>query len=1397
MENTYSLIHCHTYFSFADSVIDPKRLVKRLKECNINKVALTDHGNLHCIYRFGKVLKENNITYFPGCEFYFTNDVKLKDNEHRKSYHLIIIAKSEKGLKNLYKLSSLSYIDGFYYKPRIDYEYLKQYNEGLVCSSACIQGIIGSLILEDKYEEAKIEAQKFKDIFGNRFYIEIMPHNLPEQVKANIQLIKLSQELNIKLVASNDCHLINREDAEYRRFLMLMSKASWAKTDEDLGKLDSICIMNKNDLKREFIINNSEINENIIEEAINNTNEMLSGEQIKLVDEQIKLPSYGTEQEIEKKMLISIMNSLKEKNLFNNKKYTERAAYEFEVIKKAGFINYFLVVQELFDWCRKNNVLCGWARGCFLPNNKIHTKTGHVLIKNKDKLLNNYAFTHDGTFNKILNHFEYNVIDEDCIRIFLSNNKIIECTADHKLFKKDIGFIQAKDLRINDILIGHKTKNEMTNIKCSDCGKKMKVNMYSLKYRINNGNCVRKPGEFLCNKCFNRRLTHDPIMKQKVIMKGALANKRLESRLKNSQTIKKLMQTTNLREKISIGVKKAFYNNPTIVDRCTKHNGYKSGTFYSEKNLKNIYYQSSYELKALNIFENDTKIKFFDRCNFFIEYKIDNKVKLYKPDFILAYNDNHIEIIEVKANWEINEKVILLKKQAAEEYCKKNNYIYKIITENELFLNNDILHHEIKIQKIENFKYTGKVYDIEVENAHNYNISGVTVHNSAGGSLIAYLLGITKIDPLKFDLIFERFYNAGRTGIGAAPDIDSDFEDERRSEVIKHLEDKYGKENISQICNISEIKIKTGIRDCARVLNIPLNIVNKISSDVEWDSFETLEDAEEMNPKAAEYIKQYSELFSKVRYFLNFPRHIGKHAAGIVISSENIGNVCPMMITKVKDESFSLSQFDKIDIPNTGLIKFDILGLSTLTFLKHIIKAIKEDCNKVINMDEIDLNDKNIYRVVFSNGITDNVFQFESPGMKMYLQKMKPETFEDITVLNSLYRPAGLISGALDNYINNKLTGTEVKTGIDELDEILRKTRYVIAFDEQKMQIVSKFGDYDPAETNYFRKHSDEFHEDKYLEEGKKYKEKFVNNAIKHGLDSEMANRLFEGMCGYAFCRAHSVAYSILSYLCAWFKYYYPLQFLKASFYMSKNVDDSKYSTITALKIARQFNLKIKSPNINKSKMSFNFIDDDIYWGLVNVKGISTETAKKIVEMQPFSSFNDFISKCKTKKITKRTIQPLILIGAFNELPNYKQEIIEWYKNSKYKENIEEMLQKSSMTYETEYLGLVLNSDIDRSDPRLMNCINPDKINDLPDNSECIIVGYLVDMKILKSKSNKMYGKVFIVDDYFNNYELITSDKSIEDIQMRCEIGDLVLCGIKKLETNRYSLNRSQLVKFQ
>ena len=1026
---SYSIIHCHSFFSFSDSVISPDRLLKRLQDCNINRIAITDHGNLHHIFRFGNLLQKNNITYFPGCEFYYVDDIKLKDNEHRKSYHLIVIAKSPKGLRNLYKLSSISYLDGFYYKPRIDFESLKQYNEDLVVSSACIQGKIGSLLLEDKYEEAKNEALKFKEVFNDRFYIELMPHALDEQVKANLLLIKLAKELNIKLVASNDCHLITREDAEYRRFLMLMSKASWAKTDEDLGKLDSISIMNENDLRREFNINHNQISQDIINEAINNTNDMLSGENFKLVDEKIKLPSYGTEQEIEKNILLLLYKSLKEKKLDNNKKYTDRVAYEFNVIKEAGFINYFLVVHELFDWCRKNNIFTGWGRG------------------------------------------------------------------------------------------------------------------------------------------------------------------------------------------------------------------------------------------------------------------------------------------------------------------------------------------------------------------------------SAAGSLIAYLLGITKIDPLKFDLMFERFYNAGRKGIGAAPDIDSDFEDERRSEVIKHLEDKYGKSNISQICNISEMKIKTSIRDCARVLNIDLPVVNKITSDVEWDEFETLDQAIELNEKAKNYVEQYQQLFKYVRYFLNFPRHIGKHAAGIVISSENIGNVCPMMITKVKDELFSLSQFDKKDIANTGLIKFDILGLSTLTFLKYIINSIKQDLNTDIDIDKIDYNDNNIYKTVFCNALTDNVFQFESDGMKGYLQKMQPESFEDIIVLNSLFRPAGLISGSLDNYIQNKLQNKSIKTGIKELDEILSKTRYVIAFDEQKMQIVLKFGGYTLEEANYFRKHSDEFNTKDYLEESKKYKDKFITNAVNNGLTQEMANNIYNGMCGYAFCRAHSVAYSILGYLCAWFKYYYPLQFLKASFYMSKSVDDVKYNTITALKMAKQFNFKINSIDINKSKISFNFVNEDIYWGLANVKGISVETAKIIIDNQPFMSFNDFIKKCKSRKITKRVIQPLVLLGAFRNLPNYQQEIDEWYKKGKYKENIVDMMSKPLSQYETEYLGLVLDSNINRNDYKLSNCIHPDKIKDLPDNSQCVIVGYLVDLKILKSKSNKLYGKVFIVDDYFNNYELITNEKTIQYIESNCEIGNLVLCCIKKLDNNRYSLNNSQIAK--
>ena len=232
--------HLHSWFSLGDSVISPKNLVKRMEELGINKTAVTDHGNVLHVIRFNNALEKAEKTLYPGEEFYFCDDVNLKDADHKASYHLTIVAYNQEGLSTLYTLSSLSYSEGYYFKPKIDMEMLKKHNKGIRVSSACIKGMIANSIINDNYEEAKKIAQQFLDIFGENFYLEIMPHNLDEQRKANLGILKLSEELHIPLLATYDAHMCWQSETKYRRFLIQMTKAGWASEDPELGMTDTI-----------------------------------------------------------------------------------------------------------------------------------------------------------------------------------------------------------------------------------------------------------------------------------------------------------------------------------------------------------------------------------------------------------------------------------------------------------------------------------------------------------------------------------------------------------------------------------------------------------------------------------------------------------------------------------------------------------------------------------------------------------------------------------------------------------------------------------------------------------------------------------------------------------------------------------------------------------------------------------------------------------------------------------------------------------------------------------------------------------------------------------------------------------------------------------------------------
>lgn len=892
--------HLHSVYSLGDALITPQSLIQRAKELKLDKVTITDHGNLYHIFKFAGELNKNGISYFPGCEFYYCDNAKLKDKDHRKKYHLIAIAKTEQGVKNLYKLSSISFTEGLYYAPRIDFDMISKYNEGLIFTSACVKGKIDDLLLNDKYDEAVQEANKFKQLLGNRFYIEIQPHNIEMQVKVNPLLARLALENDIPLVATCDCHFTYQDEAEKRRFLMLMNKSGWAEGDEELGTLDSIYMMSEDDVRRNFAMYHPQLPSELVEMAIQNTNEILSGAAPKLSTDEIKLPIVkGNSTTEEEHFLKLIEQGLEYRKIdLSDERYAKRLEMEYGVIKEAGFINYFNVMHELFNWCRSKNIYTAPARG------------------------------------------------------------------------------------------------------------------------------------------------------------------------------------------------------------------------------------------------------------------------------------------------------------------------------------------------------------------------------SAGGSLIAYLLRITNIDPIKFNLVFERFYNAGRKGPEGAPDIDSDFEDERRAEVIEHLKEQYGANNVSQICNISFIKIKSGIKDAARVLGISVDTANKISQKVEWDNYDTIEEAISADKNAEDLVKTYPELFKYVKYFQGFPRHTGKHAAGIVIANENIGNLCPMK--KEKDEEMLISQFDKNDIKHTGLIKFDILGLSTMTFIKKIVEDIKETEGKEIKLLDIPLDDAKVYENIFQTADTENVFQMESGGMREYLKKLKPSTFIELVALNSLYRPAGIISGAIDTFIKNKFDKEHlVKSGIKEFDDILEETNFVVCFDEQKMKLAIRFGEFTLEEANKFRKEPVKWGE----ETKEKFRNKFITNSIKNGLSAELATKTFEGCCGYSFCQAHSTAYSLIGYWTAYLKFYHPISFLKASFYMGDiSANASKYSIKTALKLAEKFGFKVQTPKINISKSDFVFDIENfvIYWGYRYIKGIGTDVAQIIEQNQPFLDFNDYVKKTKGQKITKRQTVPLIMLGAFNELGNSLEQAKEWWVKNKY-----------------------------------------------------------------------------------------------------------------------------------
>ncbi|WP_270967613.1 DNA polymerase III subunit alpha [Campylobacter upsaliensis] len=1057
----FTHLHLHTEYSMLDGANKLKELALTLKEQGATSVAMTDHGNMFGAIDFYQTMRSHGLKPIIGLEAYLHNMDDLSDKSSRQRFHLCLYAKNEIGYKNLMYLSSQSYIHGLYYYPRINKKLLEKHSEGLICSSACLQGEVNwhlNIYNERNvrfgakgYEAAKEAALWYKRVFGDDFYFEIMRHGINDQRAIDDDIIRLSKELDIKIIATNDTHYTFKERAEAHEVFMCIG----------MGKRLNDPDRMRHSVKEFYVKTSEQMSELFadIPEAISNTQDLANKCNLELKLGDPTPPNF---------------------------KFTREYAKEFDIT---------------------------------LPQEKVE-----------------FSFEND------------------------------------------------------DLVFEH------------------------------------------------------------------LCRKGLEERLK-------------------------------FVDEG-KHDEYKA--------------------------------------------RLETEIKIIKE-------------------------------------MKFSGYML-------------IVHDFIKVAK-------------------DKNIPVGPGRGSAAGSLVAYALKITDIDPLPYNLLFERFLNPERVSM---PDIDVDFCRDRRDEVIDYVIDKYGSDKVAQVSTFNKLLAKGVIRDVARVLDISLQDVDEFIKLVPEELKITLDEAYEKEPKIKEFIEKHpkgKELWEYAKALEGLNRNAGMHAAGLVISNESLWNKTPLFRQSKNDERHLITQYSKDHLEDVDLIKFDFLGLKTLTLIHNAIKLIKERYNKDIVWESIDVNDSKVYKTIQS-GNTLGIFQIESDGMQSLNARLKPENFEDLIAVLALYRPGPMESGMLDDFIDRKHGLKKIIYPFDVLKEVLEPTYGVIVYQEQVMQIVQIIGGFSLGGADVVRRAMGK----KDPEKMAKLKDEFANGAEKQGYNRAKAEDLWElivKFAGYGFNKSHSAAYGLITFQTAYLKTYYPSEFMAALLTSEQNKIENVAMYIEEMK---KMNIKLLPPRINKAISEFSVIKQEdgteaIVYGLGAIKSVGRPAIENILELRSkngdFKDLHDFLSKIDTAKINRRTLEGFIKAGSFDDfgftrkclfnnldtLAESARKMAEVRKNSASslfgaeelnadtKINIvvdnSEFEAMEKLGYEKEILGIYISGHpLDKFFEEI-NGIEYTKSIDfenLKGGGEILSIGKVENFKSLMSKSGKRYGILEILD-FYSSFETTIFESHIEEIE--------------------------------
>lgn len=529
--------------------------------------------------------------------------------------------------------------------------------------------------------------------------------------------------------------------------------------------------------------------------------------------------------------------------------------------------------------------------------------------------------------------------------------------------------------------------------------------------------------------------------------------------------------------------------------------------------------------------------------------------------------------------------------------------------------------------------------------ARNNDVGIGPGRGSVGGSIIAFLLGITKVDPIKYNLLFARFINPERNDY---PDIDLDFEDKKREKVRQYLIDRWGEDRVAAIVTYGTFKPKSAIKDVARVFQVPFDETNAVTP-----FFETLDELTKVDVGKA-FVTKYPDILPISKKLEGRVRLSGIHPAGMVVANVPLTEVCPVETRKSRetDERQVVTALNMDDAEKVGLIKIDVLGLKAVAIVEDCIKAINERHGVDVTDESLGLDDQKVFEE-FNNGSTVGVFQADAAAYRPLIEKMGIDNFNDLVVSNALVRPGALLSQGR-TYIDCKKGKAKPKFPHESVKDILEETYGSVVYQEQLMQMAVRLADFTWAEADQLRKIIGKKRD---VAEFDKFKEKFVNNKYLTKAQSEKMWSEFELASLYMFNKSHAVAYSMLSYQTMWLKVHYPQEFVWSLLH-----NESKQGTITAyLMEAERLGIDVLGPDVNKSGHHFTLDGDKIRFGLSNVKGCGKTAIAEIIENRPYGSYDEFVNKCQARRVNKTTRENLEKVGAFEDIGHVSEYDYERY----------------------------------------------------------------------------------------------------------------------------------------